>query len=74
VGITVYGTNTEQENLRFGPCRDGDEVEVGYRFNCNLCPGEYTITVASHDPSRRPRSAESDSQRCPLTHSTSAVI
>jgi lipopolysaccharide transport system ATP-binding protein len=50
VGITVYGTNTEQENLRFGPCRDGDEVEVGYRFNCNLCPGEYTITVASHDP------------------------
>lgn len=50
VGITVYGTNTEQENLRFGPCRDGDEVEVSYRFHCNLCPGEYTITVASHDP------------------------
>jgi lipopolysaccharide transport system ATP-binding protein len=50
VGITVYGTNTEQENLHFGPCRDGDEVEAAYRFNCNLCPGEYTITAASHDP------------------------
>jgi len=50
VGITVYGTNTGQENLHFGPCRDGDEVEVGYRFDCSLCPGEYTITVASHDP------------------------
>ena len=50
VGITVYGTNTEQENLRFGPCRNGDEVEVRHRFDCNLCPGEYTITVASHDP------------------------
>ena len=50
VGITVYGTNTEQENLHFGPGRDGDEVEVRYSFDCNLCPGEYTITVASHDP------------------------
>jgi len=50
VGITVYGTNTEQEDQHFGPCRDGDEVEVRYQFDCNLCPGEYTITVASHDP------------------------
>lgn len=50
VGITVYGTNTEQENLHFGPCRGGDDVEVSYRFDCNLCPGEYTITAASHDP------------------------
>ena len=50
VGITVYGTNTEQENLHFGPSRDGDEVEVRYSFDCNLCPGDYTITVASHDP------------------------
>jgi lipopolysaccharide transport system ATP-binding protein len=23
---------------------------VSYRFRCDLCPGDYTVTAASHDP------------------------
>ncbi len=50
IGVTVYGTNTELEKVELGPCAAGDEVELNFRFACNLCPGEYTVTVASHDP------------------------
>lgn len=50
VGINVYGTNTEAENVSFGPCRAGDRVELFFRFDCNLCAEQYTLTVASHDP------------------------
>ncbi len=28
----------------------GDRVRVDFRFRCELCPGDYTLTVASHDP------------------------
>jgi lipopolysaccharide transport system ATP-binding protein len=51
IGLNVYGTNTELENLRFGPVAEGDTVRVTCRFRCDLCPGDYTITAASHDPS-----------------------
>lgn len=50
IGLNVYGTNTELEQLRFGPCKGGETVEVTFGFRCELCPGEYTLTVASHDP------------------------
>lgn len=50
VGINVYGTNTEAENVDLGPCKVGDRLEVLFRFDCNLCAEQYTLTVASHDP------------------------
>jgi len=50
IGLNVYGTNTELENIHFGPISAGDLVRVTYRFRCDLCPGDYTVTAASHDP------------------------
>ena len=50
IGLNVYGTNTELEQLKLGPVKAGDGVRVTYRFPCDLCPGEYTVTAASHDP------------------------
>lgn len=50
VGLNVYGTNTELEKLRMGPCAPGDTLRVSFAFRCELCPQEYTLTVASHDP------------------------
>jgi len=50
VGVTVYGTNTELEKMSFGPCSEGDELDLRFDFKCRLCPHEYTLTVASHDP------------------------
>ncbi len=50
IGLNVYGTNTELENIHFGPVKAGDRVRVTYRFKCDLCGGDYTVTAASHDP------------------------
>lgn len=50
VGVNVYGTNTELERLSFGPLAAGEKIELRYSFKAALCPGEYTLTVASHDP------------------------
>ncbi|MBI1788813.1 MAG: ABC transporter ATP-binding protein [Acidobacteria bacterium] len=50
VGLDVYGTNTELEKLKLGPRAAGDTLRISFRFNCELCPQEYTLTVASHDP------------------------
>jgi lipopolysaccharide transport system ATP-binding protein len=50
IGLNVYGTNTELEKLKLGPCAAGETVEVTFGFGCELCPGEYTLTIASHDP------------------------
>jgi lipopolysaccharide transport system ATP-binding protein len=50
IGLNVYGTNTELEQLKLGPVEPGEAVRVTYRFGCDLCPGEYTVTAASHDP------------------------
>ena len=50
VGINVYGTNTELEKASIGPCAAGDEVGLRFRFQCDLCAEQYTLTVASHDP------------------------
>lgn len=50
IGFEVYGTNTELENVRLGPCAPGDLRTVDFAFSCDLCPQYYTITAASHDP------------------------
>ena len=50
IGVVVYGTNTELEKAEVGPCAAGQDVQVDFRFRCDLCPQEYTLTVASHDP------------------------
>ena len=49
IGLNVYGTNTELEQLPLGPLDAGARLAVTYSFDCDLCPGEYTITAASHD-------------------------
>jgi hypothetical protein len=48
IGFEVYGTNTELEGIKLGPCAEGETVVVTYRFLCDLCPHAYTITLASH--------------------------
>jgi lipopolysaccharide transport system ATP-binding protein len=50
IGMEVYGTNTELERLKLGPAAAGAERVVRFEFACLLCPQEYTITAASHDP------------------------
>jgi len=50
IGLNVYGTNTELERLKFGPCSPGDALRLNFTFRCDLCPQEYTLTAASHDP------------------------
>jgi lipopolysaccharide transport system ATP-binding protein len=50
IGLNVYGTNTELEKLKFGPCSPGDALRLNFTFRCELCPQEYTLTAASHDP------------------------
>jgi lipopolysaccharide transport system ATP-binding protein len=50
IGLEVYGTNTELEKLALGPCEAGHAVAIRFHFVCDLCPKEYTLTAASHDP------------------------
>ncbi len=50
IGLNVYGTNTELERLKFGPCSLGDALRLNFSLRCDLCPQDYTLTVASHDP------------------------
>ncbi|MBY0508317.1 MAG: Wzt carbohydrate-binding domain-containing protein [Bryobacteraceae bacterium] len=50
IGMEVYGTNTELEKVKLGPVEAGDARVVTFSFTCALCPNDYTITAASHDP------------------------
>jgi lipopolysaccharide transport system ATP-binding protein len=50
IGLNVFGTNTELEHLPLGPRGAHDHITVAFRFRAELCPGEYTLTAASHDP------------------------
>jgi hypothetical protein len=50
VGVEVYGTNTELEKVKLGPCAAGETRRVTFTFRCDLCPQQYTVTAASHDP------------------------
>ena len=49
IGLEVYGTNTELEKISAGSCAAGTRTQVEFAFRCDLCPGEYTVTAASHD-------------------------
>lgn len=49
IGLAVYGTNTELEKISMGNCLPGTRLQIEFAFRCDLCPGEYTITAASHD-------------------------
>ena len=49
IGLAVYGTNTEAEKIKTGRFETGDRMQAVFWFRCDLCPGEYTLTVASHD-------------------------
>jgi ABC-type methionine transport system ATPase subunit len=49
IGMDVYGTNTEIEKASTGSCTAGTQMRIDFAFRCDLCPGEYTITAASHD-------------------------
>ncbi len=50
IGLDVYGTNTELEKVKLGTRAAGETVRITFRFNCELCPQDYTLTIASHDP------------------------
>lgn len=50
VGFEVFGTNTELEKVKLGPVQAGESCVVRFEFRCDLCPRDYTITAASHDP------------------------
>jgi len=48
LGIHVYGTNTDLEQMDIGPVRRGDVVEVTFSFNGWLGPDLFSLTVAVH--------------------------
>ncbi len=50
-GLEVYGTNTKIEETPLPACKQGDELEVEFSFNCALVPQEYTLTVATQHAS-----------------------
>ena len=50
IGLNVYGTNTELEQLHFGPVGADSRARSRSASYVDLCPGDYTITAASHDP------------------------
>lgn len=51
-GIHVYGTNTEQQDIKIGAASNaiaaGDVFEIVFSFHCWLAPGSYSVTVAAH--------------------------
>ena len=38
IGLNVYGTNTELEQVKLGPCLAGATLELAFAFWCELCP------------------------------------
>jgi len=47
-GIHLYGTNTELQQVNFGPAQRGEIVEVSFAFSCWLAPDSYSLTFAVH--------------------------
>jgi len=47
LGIDVFGTNTRIAGVDFGSFNAGEQLEVTFRFNCQLTRQEYTLTVAT---------------------------
>jgi lipopolysaccharide transport system ATP-binding protein len=69
IGFEVYGTNTELEASPVGPCLAGDVRRITFEFCCNLCPGDYTVTAASHDPDGSPHDWLDDAVAVSVTDS-----
>jgi lipopolysaccharide transport system ATP-binding protein len=47
IGMEVFGTNTELEEVSFPSAQRGEAFEVNFEFACWLTPQEYTLTVAT---------------------------
>lgn len=47
-GIHIYGTNTELQQVNFGPGQPGEIVEVSFVFSCWLAPDSYSLTFGVH--------------------------
>jgi lipopolysaccharide transport system ATP-binding protein len=49
IGMEVYGTNTQIENINLGEFKIGDRISIDFRFNCWLTPQTYSLTAAIQD-------------------------
>ena len=49
IGMDVYGTNSNIEEVCLGEFEPGDLLTIDFRFECWLTPQQYTITVALQD-------------------------
>jgi len=47
IGMEIYGTNTNIEQVELGTFSKGEELEIDFRFGCWLTPQQYTVTVAT---------------------------
>ncbi len=47
-GIRAYGTNTKEQQVKFGTVRSGEVIEVSFAFDCWLGIDQYTISLAVH--------------------------
>lgn len=47
IGMDIYGTNTQIEQVDLGAFEPGEKLEVDFAFECWLTPHQYTITVAT---------------------------
>ncbi len=48
LGVDLYGTNTELQDLSIGPVHAGSEIDVRFRLNAWLGTGDYAVTLAVH--------------------------
>jgi energy-coupling factor transporter ATP-binding protein EcfA2 len=49
IGMDVYGTNTNIDQVCLGEFGPGDQLTVEFRFDCWLTPQQYTLTAALQD-------------------------
>ncbi|HXJ42296.1 MAG TPA: ABC transporter ATP-binding protein, partial [Bryobacteraceae bacterium] len=47
IGMDIYGTNTQIEQVDLGAFEPGEKLEIDFAFECWLTPHTYTITVAT---------------------------
>ena len=47
-GINAFGTNTKEQQIDFGPIRNGEILEATFEFDCWLGIDEYSISCAVH--------------------------
>jgi lipopolysaccharide transport system ATP-binding protein len=47
IGMDIYGTNTQIEQIDLGRFEQGEELDIDFSFECWLTPHQYTVTVAT---------------------------